>query len=622
MSLFRRIFLVCILCIQFLSLGAQMHFNHDTPVSAVLSDNKGLIYFLDANNKVFQLKGRLHEIDKLELEASAKSLRPQLSAIARRVGQGTLDADSDQVVSMSAGMQLVCREDSLMIKDSTGDLYCRRYYAECINLGRVRNYDGQFLYIDDDTLKSVCGDFHLQLRSDITDFCMVGHQVVISTGSKGLFVYESSSWRRLFIPGIRLPERIDRIEYESGILWILTMDEQLYSFEYNRQILRLHAENVSHFCTDLWNVLWTVQKRKEIWRDNQFANQLPPVMNTFSTTYDGITIENPTQLEMAQGSSLQLQAQAQFNPDPQAIRYQYRMDNSEWSDFDQEVSIKVSAAGVHMLDVRAYVADIGYAKASSMQIFVNQSLLSSDWSYVFAALVSLIVLLIGALLKNSMDARRRKLRRNELEMKLELLTSRQKFRQAQMNPHFIFNALNAIRGLVADGQNKQARMAISEFSRLLREQLEMAEKDRVTLSEELAFLESYLKVEQYTRPYAFSYTLRNEGEDAMIAPMMIQPFVENALIHGLPKAKEAARIEIIVETESRYVKVYLIDNGTKPFAEKAKNSDHKSRAIDIFTKRCGAMDKWKTGNYFSLQEIVDEDGGKIGTRCILKIPKL
>ena len=126
--------------------------------------------------------------------------------------------------------------------------------------------------------------------------------------------------------------------------------------------------------------------------------------------------------------------------------------------------------------------------------------------------------------------------REQLELQNRLLTLEQKSRQLQMNPHFIFNALNSIQSLVSAGSMDSARQYILKFGRLMRAVLDNSRQPIIPLEKEVETLRQYLEMEQFCREGKFDFELdvsRVESPDLEIPPMLLQPFVENAILHGI-----------------------------------------------------------------------------------------
>ncbi len=138
--------------------------------------------------------------------------------------------------------------------------------------------------------------------------------------------------------------------------------------------------------------------------------------------------------------------------------------------------------------------------------------------------------------------------------------------RTQMNPHFIFNALNSVNSFIASNDERAANKYLSEFSQLMRAVLENSEEDFISLEKEIKLLELYVKLEHFRFKDKFDYVL-NVSEDLrlsefVIPPMLLQPYIENAVWHGLRYKEDKGLLEInFDQLDSETIKISIIDNG-------------------------------------------------------------
>lgn len=135
----------------------------------------------------------------------------------------------------------------------------------------------------------------------------------------------------------------------------------------------------------------------------------------------------------------------------------------------------------------------------------------------------------------------------------------------QMNPHFIFNSLNSVNSFIAKQDERSANKYLAEFSKLMREVLEYSQEDFIPLSKEIEILEMYLNLEHYRFKNEFDFNLNIDKsinlDDYQIPPMLLQPFVENAIWHGLRYKKDKGKLDVVFTQREGYVEVIIEDNG-------------------------------------------------------------
>lgn len=158
--------------------------------------------------------------------------------------------------------------------------------------------------------------------------------------------------------------------------------------------------------------------------------------------------------------------------------------------------------------------------------------------------------------------------------------------QSQMNPHFTFNALHNIYGLVATNENEKAVMQIQSLAGLMRQTLTNSIKEEITLQEEIQYLQKYIDFERATAPVNFDFNIEVAGdlEDALIPPMMIQPFIENAVKHAALDKAANPFVKVLIEKENDLLKLIIEDNG-RGISKEAVNLNKFSHSVSIIKSR-------------------------------------
>ncbi len=212
----------------------------------------------------------------------------------------------------------------------------------------------------------------------------------------------------------------------------------------------------------------------------------------------------------------------------------------------------------------------------------------------------------------------------EILNSLEFANSMEKMLLQQMNPHFLYNSLTTIEASISIGDLDFTRNYLNLFSDLLRKTLDNSRKDVISLVEEIDFLKAYIALNAVKQGNEFKATFEYEQDDiedfVLTPPMLVQPFIENALIHGLyHKTNGPKQLTISVEPKSDYIIWTITDNGIGREKAKEIGKTHKgiSHGIKITVDRIFWMKK-RYGNNFSIHyEDLEE-----GTRVILKTPIL
>lgn len=265
---------------------------------------------------------------------------------------------------------------------------------------------------------------------------------------------------------------------------------------------------------------------------------------------------------------------------------------------------------------------------------------------LLVAVLSAIVILSLFLLSNIFGKRKNEANRRALaERALELQQSEaEKARaslhqkatelemqalRAQMNPHFIFNSLNSINRFILENDKTQASAYLTKFSRLVRLILQNSQASFITIESELESLRLYLELETVRFDHHFTYTVHVEKSldisAVKVPPLIIQPYVENAIWHGLMHKEEKGQLVIEVYQQNEMLCCRITDNGIgrkKAAALKSKSAaTHKSMGMQITASRIKIMGlQHQKDAHISVTDLESADGTACGTEVVLKIP--
>ncbi len=158
--------------------------------------------------------------------------------------------------------------------------------------------------------------------------------------------------------------------------------------------------------------------------------------------------------------------------------------------------------------------------------------------------------------------------------------------QSQMNPHFVYNALYNIQGLVLTDEKQKANSQIQSLAQLMRKTFANAEKDDIPIEEEINYLYKYIEFEQAAmgNHIHFEVQVTKDAEGALVPPMMIQPLVENSVKHAELKKVERPYIKVLIETENNLLAIHVKDNGTG-IRKEAVETDRLSHSLSVIKSR-------------------------------------
>lgn len=240
---------------------------------------------------------------------------------------------------------------------------------------------------------------------------------------------------------------------------------------------------------------------------------------------------------------------------------------------------------------------------------------------------SLYGVLLMILLIASFSLIFRSVKKRELE-KRQLLQAEKRSLLSQMNPHFIFNSLNSIQHFIIQNDHFQANNYLTDFSGLIRKILDNSKKNLIPLNEEISTLMLYLGIEKLRFEEDFEYTITKDSRidynNMMIPPMLIQPFVENAIWHGLMPLKTKGFLNISFAKDGDYILCQIEDNGIgreQSVLLRRKKELHTSTGIKNVEERIDLINKMNNKKiHLSISDLRRSDGSASGTRIELLLP--
>jgi tetratricopeptide (TPR) repeat protein len=221
------------------------------------------------------------------------------------------------------------------------------------------------------------------------------------------------------------------------------------------------------------------------------------------------------------------------------------------------------------------------------------------------------------------------IRQKQLKSRQKGLVIQQKLLRSQMNPHFIFNSLSSIQHLIVEEDAEKASIYLAKFSTLVRNILSGSAQEYITIENEIKTIGSYLALQKIRYPKKFDYTVsvdpKIETESLTIPPMLAQPFIENAIEHGMKHKKDMGHIDIRFQLSGDLIIFEVEDDGIgreEAGRIKSKQSlNHQSMATAITIDRLKVLNKkLKKKIELRIMDLKNESGEATGTKVVMEIP--
>jgi ligand-binding sensor domain-containing protein len=310
---------------------------------------------------------------------------------------------------------------------------------------------------------------------------------------------------------------------------------------------------------------------------------------------------------------LKIELNAKNLQEYKSVLYQYRLDNQQdWQTTTPTLTISNLQFGSYHLEIRIKTPNSDFSDIKKIHFYISPPLYKNwlFWIILFAILLFIVYNEIGR------QAKRRKEKQATEQQIIEL---KQQGMASMMNPHFIFNALNSIQYFVNNDELLKANEYMAQFGKLMRQNLEAAYKSTVSLADEIRFIEIYIQLESMRFSEKFSYSIDIDPAlptTSQLPAMFIQPFVENAILHGILPSERLGNLLIrFLKVDDDYLKIEIEDNGIG-IHHSIKKSSHTSRSMEIIKKRILLLQEIDVKTSIQLTDLSETQKG-FGTKVIM-----
>lgn len=308
-----------------------------------------------------------------------------------------------------------------------------------------------------------------------------------------------------------------------------------------------------------------------------------------------------------------------------SIQYYYKVTTQsrvyDWKKTAHDFNIIGISRGSHQICIRGMRDGVFSSNMIEFNVFVSVPFYLRWWfiSLIILVVVGIFYLFLVLEAKLVKERRDRNLQVSNLEAKAY---------RAQMNPHFIFNALNGMQSAMILGGEREFNKYITSFSKLIRDTFVMSSVDKISVADEVAYITNYIQLQGHRleEKIELEFTVdSNINQNEVYLPcMMLHPIVENSIVHGIIPKKGKGIIKIDLTQEDELLKVSVTDNGIGRKAaakQKEKYATHKSFATQIMRDRINIFNYYNDHKLaFSIEDLYHEGGSPAGTKVILYVP--
>lgn len=330
---------------------------------------------------------------------------------------------------------------------------------------------------------------------------------------------------------------------------------------------------------------------------NQPLHTLAPRNNNIAFTYSAIDFQN------------------------KSILYRYRLKtDANWTETKSR-SLEFSSLepGDYTFEISAKSVDNNWSKPTSVNFSLKRHFWQTAWFLAAIFIIAAFVFYKAAVVITKMQKNKEQ---QQLLLKNKILMLEQRALQAMMNPHFVFNVMNSIQHYINTKDTNSANKILTGFAKLIRKNLEICTKSFITLDEELDYLELYLSLEKKRFGDKFKYSIcvnpEIDKEETMIPSMILQPYIENAIWHGLMPKEDGGQLDILINLEGQdHLLIQIIDNGIGiDNSLRDKKGHHISKGMNLTNERINLLNQVEANPI----QLSIKQNGLSGTYVSISVP--
>ena len=302
--------------------------------------------------------------------------------------------------------------------------------------------------------------------------------------------------------------------------------------------------------------------------------------------------------------------------------FEYRVNEGAWQKTDKNNIELRLASGKYIIQIRGMKRNGSPSfKTESISIYIKTPFWRNG---IFWTVMVMGLFIISFFILESRNKQKRKVAVEKVITEKKLTELEMQALKAQINPHFVFNCLNSIKGFIFDRDYKQADKYLDKFADLMRSTIDNSDASIISLQNEISYLDNYLQLEKLRFEDKFNYAIAVkediDTEQVFVPAMLLQPYVENAIRHGMRFLEnKKGQININVKKENNFIVCEIDDNGIgreKAAALKSKmHVEYQSKGMNISRRRA---------ELYNIEQMVtdkkDQSGNASGTTITVKIP--
>jgi hypothetical protein len=471
-----------------------------------------------------------------------------------------------------------------------------------------------------------------KLRQRINYVLKINDITYFGTNGNGLLVKQGNNIRTFGKKEGLIQTHINKIiEGDNGIVWLMgtygitaflplnngSFDYQYYSSKSllcNKLNDLVAGDNCIYIATD--------KGIRRIMCNTELRAVSIPRLHFLGLQVNGVSTKmNDLTLDFNRNNFILNIDAVSFEGEP--VSFRYRLNKSDdWIKFSEHVlRLNSILSGEYKLEVQASIDGVKWSRSELLEFEILPPFWKLWWFVLIEFGLGLGLITFLVLIRLKYVNRKHEESQQNMQFRQEALSQ-------QMNPHFIFNALGSVQNSILKGDSIKANSYLVKFSRLLRSGLNASRSQLIPLEEDQELMQNYFSVEKTRLGDAFTFEvdveLESDPYSLQITPFLLQPFIENAIKHGMTDDMESGYVQVKYKEMDNAIQCSIEDDGVGRWATLAQsNSNHESHGLNIAFER---IDLFNKSNGFEGEhrtiDLLDDNQNPVGTRVEFTVPVL
>jgi ligand-binding sensor domain-containing protein len=509
-------------------------------ITSIMGDKNNKLWLSLADGNIFHMDPESHEIDQMPLSDNGRPLRyPEV-------------ARAPQLYTQYVNSRLLRKRinDSKILPDSSMALATDGYGLLFLKNRKVIRTITQ----KDGLSDNICKKLFIK--------------------GKHLWITTNNGVNRIDLSQPKV--HVESFEYTDALLAHdvndLFIDDRYAYFATNNGLVYFAYQNSIPRNTAPKVLISSISNDKAVLDLNRKSHTLAPSSDNITFTYSAIDFQN------------------------RKISYRYRLKtDASWTETrNRKLEFSALSPGTYSFEIAAKSKNSSWSTPTRINFILKKHIWQTTWFLVsFSALLAFVCYKIAVIITR----RQKDKEQHKLRLKNKILTLEQRALQAMMNPHFVFNVMNSIQHYINTSNTGAADKILTGFAKLIRKNLDMCTKSYITLAEELEYIELYLSLEKKRFGEKLRYHIRIapsiDQEETLIPSMILQPYLENAIWHGVMPRELGGSIELCIEEQGEHhILIKITDDGVGiDNSLRAKTEHSPSKGMDLTRERINLLNQ-------------------------------